>query len=148
MGAMLTADRVGEYLRVLRAVAEWAATQNGLAGVAVVGSWARNEARMDSDVDLVVLTDDPERYLADDSWTASAVGGPAQVVRTQDWGPLTERRIALQSGLEIEFGFAPRSWAGTDPVDPGTARVVGDGCSPLIDREQAFARLVVAVAAT
>jgi hypothetical protein len=145
---MLTSDRIGECLRVLRSVAAWAGTENGIAGVAVVGSWARQEARMDSDVDLVVLTDDTERYLSNDSWIPVAVGGPARLVRTQDWGPLTERRIALQSGLEIEFGFAPRSWASADPVDPGTARVVGDGCSPLIDREQAFARLIVAVAAT
>jgi hypothetical protein len=103
---------------------------------------------MDSDVDFVVLTDDTERYLSDSSWAPAAVGGAVEFIRTQDWGPLTERRIRLPSGLEVEFGFAPRSWASANPVDAGTARIVGDGCSPLIDPEGAFARLIAAVDAT
>lgn len=145
---MLTSDRVAEYRRIIRSVAAWASRQPDVAGVAVVGSWARNQARMDSDLDLVVLTDDKEQYLSDDSWVPAAMDGPAQFVHTHDWGPLTEWRIALPSGLEVEFGFAPRSWAHTDPVDTGTAHVVNDGCSPLADPEGVFARLIAAVNAT
>jgi hypothetical protein len=135
---MVTSDRIAEYRRITRSVAAWAASQQDIAGVAVVGSWARKLARLDSDVDFVVLTDDKELYLSDGSWVPAAVGGPAEFVRTQAWGPLTEWRIALPSGLEVEFGFVPRSWASADPVDAGTARVVGDGCSPLVDPEGAF----------
>ena len=101
-----------------------AARQEDIVGVAVVGSWARKNARMDSDVDLVILTDGKERYLADWSWVPAAVGEPAGILRTQDWGPVTDRRIVLPSGLEIEFGFAGRSWALADPVEAGTARVI------------------------
>ena len=145
---MVTSDRVAEYERIIRFVAEWAARQEDIVGVAVVGSWARGNERMDSDVDVVVLTDEKERYLSDPWWVRSAVGGPAELLRARDWGPLAERRIALPSGLEIEFGFAPRSWACADPVDAGTARVVGDGCAPLVDPERAFARLIAAVNAS
>lgn len=145
---MLTSDRVAEYRHITRSVKAWASTQPDVVGVAVVGSWARDEARMDSDIDLVVLTDDKEHYLSNDAWVPAAIGGPAQLVRTHDWEPLTEWRIALPSGFEVEFGFAPRSWARTDPIDPGTARVVGDGCSPLADPEGAFAQLIAALAAT
>jgi hypothetical protein len=42
-------------------------------------------------------------------------------------GALTERRLRLPSGLEIEFGFVEPSWANVDPVDPGTAAVVLHG---------------------
>ena len=112
-----------------------------------VGSWARKNARMDSDVDLVILTDGKERYLADWSWVLDAVGQPAGILRTQDWGPLTERRIVLPSGLEIEFGFAGRGWALAHPVEAGTARVLRDGCSPLFDPEGAIASLMAAVGA-
>jgi hypothetical protein len=145
---MVTSDRVAECRRIIRCVEVWASSQPDVAGLALVGSWARNQARMDSDVDFVVLTDDKEQYLSDDSWVPAAVGGPAQFIRTHDWGPLTEWRIALPSGLEVEFGFAPRSWARADPVDAGTARVVSDGCSPLVDPEGAFARLIAAADAT
>jgi uncharacterized protein len=142
---MVTPDRASEYRRIIGSVAAWAVGQRDIVGVAVVGSWPRNEARMDSDVDLLVVTDDKEPYLSDGSWVAAAVGGPARFVRTQDWGPLTEWRVALRSGLEVEFDFVPRSWANADPVDTGTARVVGDGCSPLVDPEGVLARLMAAV---
>ena len=144
---MLTLDRIAEYGRIIRSVAKWAARQDDIVGVAVVGSWARNEERMDSDVDLVILTDDKDRYLSDSSWVPAAVGEHAEILRTQDWGPLTERRIVLPSGLEIEFGFAGRSWALADPVEAGTARVIREGCSPLVDPEGAFAGLMAVVGA-
>ena len=67
----------------------------------------------------MILTDDQDRYLSDSSWVQAAVGEPAEIVATQDWGPLTERRVALPSGLEIEFGFAPQTWALTHPVEGG-----------------------------
>lgn len=145
---MLTPGRVAEYRQVIRSVAAWAASQHDIAGVAVVGSWARGQARMGSDVDLVVLTDDAEDYVVDSAWVPAAMGGRAELVRTQRWGPLTERRVALESGLQVEFGFVATGWADTDPVDPGTARVVGEGCSPLVDPEGLFARVIAAVDAT
>ncbi len=145
MSAMVTSDRLAEYRRIIRSVADWAARQEDIVGAAVVGSWARNHGRMESDVDLVILTHDKDRYLSDSSWVGAAAGGPAEILRSEDWGPLTERRIALPSGLEIEFGFAPPTWALADPVEAGTARVMRGGCFPLVDPEGAFARLIAAV---
>jgi len=49
------------------------------------------------------------------------------------------------SGLEVEFGFAPPSWAAADPLDPGTAGVVRNGCQPLVDRKGLLDRLITAV---
>ena len=49
------------------------------------------------------------------------------VVRRAEWGDLTERRIRLPSGLEVEFGFVEPTWADTDPADAGTAEVIADG---------------------
>ena len=69
---------------------------------------------MCSDVDIVVLTARTARYLADDGWVAGAVGPDAELVRTEEWGPLTERRVRLASGMEVEFGFVEPSWAATD----------------------------------
>jgi hypothetical protein len=100
---------------------------------------------MDSDVDLVVVTDAREQYVSDASWLEAAVGGPAELLRTQGWGPLTERRAVLSSGLHIDFGFVPRSWASTTPIDPGTARVVQDGFVPVVDPNGVLARLLGAL---
>jgi len=36
----------------------------------VAGSWARGNPRPDSDLDLIVLVSDPERYGTDAAWLA------------------------------------------------------------------------------
>jgi predicted nucleotidyltransferase len=142
---MVTDDRLHEYATVTTLIARWARTQDDIVGAAVVGSWARGTARMGSDIDIVVLTNEKARYLDDDHWVAVALLEPAEIVRTQDWGPLTERRVRLSSGLEVEFGFVPPSWAATDPVDPGTASIVRDGCKPIEDSDAVLERLIAAL---
>ncbi len=139
---MVTDERRREYTNVCDAVMNWASERPDIKGVAVVGSWARSEPRMDSDVDLVILTTEQGAYSASEDWASAAVSQPAEIIRTQEWGPMTERRLRLASGLEIEFGFAPPNWTDTDPVDPGTARVVLDGCVPLLDRDALFEKLL------
>ena len=141
----MTDERLREYTEVRNAVVEWAGGQPDIKGVAVVGSWARSEPRMDSDVDLVILTSEKAPYLVSEEWAPIAVSQTAELIRTQEWGPVTERRIRVASGLEIEFGFVSPQWAKTDPVDPGTAGVVVDGCIPLLDRDELLKKLVEAV---
>lgn len=63
-------------------------------------------------------------------------------MNTEQWGPLTERRFVLPSGLEVEVGVASPSWVTTDPVDPGTRSVVEGGMSILYDPEGLLVRLV------
>ena len=50
------------------------------------------------------------------------------------------------SGLEVEVGIAAPSWAATDPVDPGTRRVVEEGMRIIYDPEELLTRLVGALA--
>ncbi|MBM3659923.1 MAG: nucleotidyltransferase domain-containing protein [Actinobacteria bacterium] len=145
---MVTPERAAEYLEIVESVTAWAGGQRDITGMAVVGSWARGEPRMDSDLDLVVLTAEKQRYLRDDGWLLGAVGKPAEIVRTQEWGPLTERRAVLQSGFEVEFGFVAPTWARTEILDAGTARVVRGGCRPLHDPTGVLDRLIAAVRAT
>lgn len=90
-------------------------------------------------MDLVVLTTAKAGYLDDESWVLEL--GGLRVVQTRQWGPLTERRVVLPSGLEVEAGFAPPSWAATGPVEPGTLRVVRDGMRIIHDPRGLLARL-------
>lgn len=120
----------------------WAANRPGVVAAGLAGSWARDEARMDSDVDLVILTTEPRRYLEDKTWVHDL--GGLRVIKTQEWGPMTERRFVLSSGLEVEAGIAPPSWASTEPVDPGIREVVRDGFIVLHDPGGLLARLVAA----
>lgn len=128
----LTTQRIAEVEGVLRAVAAWAAAQPDVCGLALVGSWARGDASMGSDVDLIMLSDDITRFTERDGWWSFL--GDAKVVRTQAWGNVVERRLRLASAVEVEFGIAPRAWTQV-PLDAGTRRVLSDGVLSLHDPE-------------
>lgn len=142
---MIASTSQTEYERVVVAVSDWAAQRPDIRGVAVVGSWARGTARMDSDIDFVVLTDRADLYIDDAAWVSDVLGTDASLIAHRDWGALTEQRVLLSSGLEVEFGFAPKDWAATDPVDPGTKAVVSAGCCPISDPDSLFQRLLSAI---
>jgi len=120
-------------------VRAWAAGRENVGAVALVGSWARGEAREDSDVDLVVLTD------AEAGDWINELAPEAEVVRHGTWGVVTERRLRLPSGLEIEVGIAPPSWATTSPIDPGTRRVAETGFRALYDPDDLLEELACAL---
>ena len=141
----LPSGRANEVAELLDAVRRWAPGRADLRAVALVGSWARRKAHADSDVDIVLLTDTPDAYIDNAEWAVRAFG-PATVVRTQSWGVLTERRLALAGGLVVEFGVVEPEWASTAPLDAGTAQVVADGLVALYDPSGLLARLVAAVA--
>jgi nucleotidyltransferase-like protein len=134
--------RVGQ---VLEQATAWARRRPDIRGLALVGSHARGAAGPGSDVDLVVLTTTPDAYLAGDGWTAAL--GAARVVRTRRWGPVVERRLLLEDGLEVEVNLAEPAWAATDPLDPGTRRVAADGMRILHDPDGRLAALADAAAA-
>jgi predicted nucleotidyltransferase len=140
---MVTAERRAECRGLRAAIRCWAKSRPDVRAVAIVGSWAREEPRMDSDLDFVVLTDRKMEYVTSEQWIENAVLERALVVRRMDWGPLlTERRLRLGSGFEVEFGFAPIAWASTDPVDPGTAGVVRGDLRALHDPDEVLAELL------
>ena len=140
----ITQDRRTEVDRILGTASRWASGRRDVTALGLAGSWARGAERMSSDVDLVVLTTSPESYIQSEDWLSDF--GDPPVVRTQEWGGmLTERRVRLDSGLEIEFGFTRPAWSAVDPVDAGTRRVVSDGMRPLYDPVSSLAMLIAEI---
>jgi hypothetical protein len=120
-----------EVASVLESATTWAHGEARIEALALVGSHARGEARPGSDVDLVVLTPEPEAFLARTEWLA-CFGVVARCER-ETWGRMRTLRLFLASGVELEIGFATPDWA-AEPLDPGTRRVVSDGMRVLFDR--------------
>jgi predicted nucleotidyltransferase len=140
---VLSDGRRSEFGEVKNAIRAWASACDEIDAVLLVGSWARDAARMDSDVDVVVVTES-QHFVDSESWIPGAVGGDAVLVRTGDWGALVERRVRLRSGLDVEFGFVKPSWTSIDPIDPGTLRVVTDGCEIWYDPKHHLSNLSAA----
>ena len=141
----VTPGRVAEFEGLIADVRAWAAQEPDVTAVGLAGSWARGAARMDSDVDVVVLCSAPDRFEDTTGWIRDILGQNARVVRTRRWGDLLERRVVLASGFEVEFGFVTLSWADTDPVDAGTVRVVRDGFRAVHDPAGLLHKLTTAL---
>jgi len=109
----------------------WAQQRRDVRAVALVGSWAYRSPGPDSDLDVLLLTEEPKLYAQRHDWVVQ-LGGVA-LVTTRGWGALTERRFRLPSGLEVDLAVGRPSWASVTPVDDGTRRVTTDGLMALYD---------------
>ena len=129
----MTADEL------VKAVASWAENHVDIASVALVGSHARGNARVDSDVDLVLQCASPARYLGDLSWISEF--GVAKDVSVEDYGVVQSVRVFYEDGPEVEYGITSSKWA-TLPLDEGTLKVLRDGVKVLLDRDGSLNRAV------
>lgn len=138
MSARFTARRRAVNALMTRA-REWSNRHADVRAVLVVGSYARGNPRMGSDVDLVILTDDVQRHLSDLGFARHIAPG-STLLRCAGWGPMRERRVRLRSGLIVEFDLCGPEWASL-PLDPGTANVLSRGCRVVDDDGMASAAL-------
>jgi predicted nucleotidyltransferase len=134
---------------ILRIITEWAKAQENLHGLALVGSHARNAVRPKSDIDLVLLAQNPGNFR-DAAWLTtiewSRAGVHSMKWSDEEYGVVWSRRVWFEPVCEVEFGFAPLSWADVSPVDKGTQRVISEGCRVLYDPDGLLNRLIMAVA--
>lgn len=98
-----------------------------------VGSYARNERAKDSDVDVVILCSDPNKFISDNSWIHYF--GTFKSKNYEVWGKVKTIRVWFQENLEIEFNFASKDWA-IIPVDKGTYKVINNGMNILYDPQK------------
>jgi hypothetical protein len=110
----------------------------------LVGSHARGAPRPDSDIDLVLLAKDPDRFRLDETWVDQidwpSIGAHLQTWVDEGYGTAWSRRVWLDCG-EVELTFAGLSWADVNPADAGTRQVIAAGCRILHDPDGLLARL-------
>jgi aminoglycoside 6'-N-acetyltransferase I len=123
---------------LLTQVVEWARQRGDVRAVIVVGSHARGDATPDSDVDIGLLVTGQSIYVDNMDWVS--VFGTVNSAEIEPYGRVISVRDRYRVGLEVEFSILPADWASI-PVDPGTARVAGDGLSVLLDKDGAVSAL-------
>ncbi len=135
-------------LDVLR---DWAERDHQVVGMALVGSWASGRARPDSDIDVMMLVSDPIHYRETEGWVGAIDWRKARLRVRQwvdaDYGVVWSRHLLCEPVLEVELSFAEPNWAAVDPVDPGTAQVVRDGCRIIYDPYDYLSNLMSALRA-
>ncbi len=132
---------------ILAPISAWACSRSDIHGLALVGSWARGSARSDSDIDVMLLVSEPQKFCSDEHWLTEIAwtGGRVAGWHDAEYGSAWSRHVALEPHCEIEFTFCTPSWAATDPIDTGTANVVSGGCRVLVDKMRLFGNLLTAV---
>ena len=109
----------------------WASTQADVQAIALVGSYARAAANDDSDIDLVILTDQPGNYLENIAWAEQF--GEIEKFQTENYGKLISLRVWYRDSFEVEYGITTPDWA-AQPLDPGTQQIIADGMLVLFER--------------
>src|SRR3712207_1019319 len=93
------------YEVVLDRFLTWAHSQQDIRAVVVVGSRARTDHPADdhSDLDLVVVTTDSNRYLSQTDWLKLLGTSWLTFLEKQAVGEGLERRVLFEGALDVDF---------------------------------------------
>ncbi|MGE0765608.1 MAG: hypothetical protein AB7L90_04020 [Hyphomicrobiaceae bacterium] len=132
---------------LLCALKTWASQNQRVKGLALVGSWAREDREhSEADADIVLVVDEPDYFRGQSSWIGdidwAAAGLGAGRWSECDSGPTCSRHLTFDDGAEIEVSFVGRRWASVDPIDPATRRIAGNGMRVVHDPDGLLGRLV------
>jgi hypothetical protein len=105
----------------------------------LVGSYARGAALPDSDVDLILLSPGPDRYVADTTWTGEL--GSVAHLQIEHYVRASSVRVWYAGGPEVEYVFAAEDWAAV-PADAGAREVVAGGLRVLFERRPLLSNLL------
>ncbi len=130
----MSAKRVNRFLNRFT---DWARARSDISGLALVGSYARNTPTETSDVDLVLITTQPDHYLTDPGWIHYF--GQVDRWQVEDNGRLTSIRVWYKDSLEVEYGVTDESWAALS-LDEGTREVISGGLQVLFERGNILSR--------
>lgn len=127
--------RIMKIGKFLSSIEKWAREDKNIRSVILVGSYARNEATPESDIDLCLLMKHPSHLIKNHK----VLNRFGLINRTsqEDYGRLISLRVFYNHGLEVEYGLTDVHWVDT-PLDDGTKKVLEDGYQVIIDKDQLF----------
>jgi len=126
----------------------WAQPQQDIRGVLNVGSRARKKFPADalSDLDLVIITTDPNRYLNETAWCEGLGEVLLTFIEETAVGQQFERRVLYRGGLDVDFAIFPSDAArmlieGGLPI--GLEDIFRRGFRVLVDKDEVFEKLTL-----
>lgn len=131
--------------RLIAAFEAWSKRTPDCRALALAGSWARGQARLDSDLDLIAVMLNPDAYTAAPDWLLACLEHYGFTAATspslETYGVARSWRVEAEPAVELELTLVNLDWASTSPVDPGTQRIVSDGIRILADKDGLLAAL-------
>ncbi|HEY3251663.1 MAG TPA: nucleotidyltransferase domain-containing protein [Ignavibacteria bacterium] len=124
-------------------VKAWGIEEKNIISILLVGSYANGSAKENSDIDIIILTPNPDGYLQNRSWLDKF--GKTDRIIYEEWGLVRTVRAFYRNGFEAEFNFSTEEWAKTNPVDTGTKKVMAGGYKIIIDKTGIISSLIEAI---
>jgi len=117
------------------AVADWARSQDDVKVALVVGSQARPEMPADrwSDLDVVLVVDDPETYAHDARWVEQ-FGNPVLTFLEETVAGQRERRVLYEAGEDVDFPLFPVTVLDQLEASADADQLLSRGYRLLVDR--------------
>jgi aminoglycoside 6-adenylyltransferase len=125
------------------AVADWARERADIRAAILVGSHARAETPADrwSDLDVILLVDDPEVYAADACWVEEFGTPVLTFLEPTAVGDQRERRVLYETGEDVDFPLIPVSALDRLEASDNAAALLGRGFRVLVDEIELEPRL-------
>jgi predicted nucleotidyltransferase len=133
---MKSAETLADFLRTFT---QWAEAQPDIFAAALVGSHARGQGRPDSDIDIILLVGNPQKFIADGGWPE--LFGAVARRQVEDYGRVISIRVWYGDGREVEYGITTPDWT-APPLDEGARKVIRDGMRILFERGEALSRAI------
>jgi molybdopterin-guanine dinucleotide biosynthesis protein A len=130
------------------AVTDWAREREDVRALLVVGSQARATVPADrwSDLDIVLIVDDPEPYAEDPSWVRE-FGQPVLTFLEDTPVGQRERRVLYETGEDVDFPLFPVTAPELLEQSENAAHLLARGYRVLVDRIALGERLARVAAA-
>jgi len=133
------------YEQLIERFVRWAETCPDIRAAVIVGSRARVDHPADewSDLDLIVITTDPERYLSRTDWLEN-IGNPwLTLLERTATGDEMERRVLFEGGLDVDFVLLPRKRVPQLIQDAPVADIIRRGMRVLLDKDEIVPQLTL-----
>lgn len=119
----------------IKAVKKWLGKQTDIKAALLIGSYARGEERIDSDVDFIFVVDDVEYWTTNTNWVKSF--GQMLSINIEEFEEVKALRVYYQDTNELEFGFVNEEWLQKPYVD-ATKEALDSGMKVLLDTNKYF----------
>jgi hypothetical protein len=131
------------YEQIIENVIGWARGDDGIRAVAMIGSRARADHPADewADLDLILVTADPQPYLESSDWLPQIAIPWISFVEASGDGRVLERRVLFEGGLDVDFAFEPLEMAhqmARSGLPPDVADMFRRGVRVLLDKDGLF----------
>lgn len=123
------------FEKLLEELKEYANNKSYIESVLIVGSYARQTNKEDSDLDIMIITSEKSMMIKNQDFIQKF--GDVLSSQIEYYGACTSIRVWYEDKKEVEFGIVEPSWI-EDPLDQGTHRVLSDGYKVLIDKKDYF----------